>query len=94
MLPTDAPTPLNSNNAFKRPVSFLSSLQCLLALLGEIGLAAVADSVFEKNGFPFLAGAFTLSGFDSLSFLKLLLDVSGLGVLFVHDGRRDTAPER
>lgn len=71
----------------------MRTLENLLALVRQLGLALVADGVGKVDGLVRLAGALARAGLDALGLLELLLDGGGLGELLGMDGLGDAAPE-
>lgn len=80
-------------NAIEAPIAFLGPLQNLLSLLCEVGLAAVADNVFEEDRLPGLLVLLPLPGFFSLGFLQGHLYFGCLGKLLGEDGLGDASPQ-
>lgn len=75
------------------PILLLESLQHLLSVLSQFGLAVGHDSLFEEAGTPFLIALGPFSGFYALPFLEFLLELCGLGVLLVEDCRSNGVPK-
>lgn len=75
------------------PVSLLRAPEDLFALVRQLGLAAVARDLLEKDGLELGPRALAVAGLFALCLLEVLLDGGGLGELLGVDGVRDAAPE-
>ena len=75
------------------PILLLKSLQHLLSILSQFRLAVGRDGLFEEAGTPLLIALGPFSGFYALPFFKFLLELRGLGVLFVEDCRSNGVPK-
>ena len=75
------------------PILLLKSLQHLLSVLSQFGLAVRHDGLFEEAGTPLFIALGPFSGFYALPLFKFLLELGGLGVLLVEDCRSDGSPK-
>lgn len=75
------------------PILPLKSLQHLLSVLSQFGLAVGHDGLFEEAGTPPLIALGPLSGFYALPFFEFLLELRGLGVLLVENCRSNGVPK-
>lgn len=78
------------NRSFESPLALLSLLKHLKTLFGQVWLATVASDVLEVYRLPGLFIGFTLAGLLALLFLKLDLDLGGLGKLLGVDSIGDS----
>lgn len=75
------------------PILLLKSLQHLLSILSQFGLAVGHDGLFEEAGSPLLIALGSFSGFYALPFFEFLLKLRGLRVLLVEDCRCNGVPK-